>query len=58
MLDPFDIKLLSALQRDASLTNAALSELVHLSPSQCSRRRSALEQAGLIRGYRAMLDAR
>ncbi len=58
MLDSFDITILAALQRDASLTNAALSERINLSASQCSRRRSALEKAGYIRGYRAELDAR
>ncbi len=40
------------------MTNAALSERVNLSPSQCSRRRSALEKAGYILGYYAELDAR
>jgi DNA-binding Lrp family transcriptional regulator len=29
---------------------------VNLSPSQCSRRRQRLEEEGLIRGYRAVLD--
>ena len=57
-LDDFDLKILMLLQRDASLTNAGLAEQVNLSPSQCSRRRSALEAASLIRGYRAELDAR
>jgi DNA-binding Lrp family transcriptional regulator len=57
-LDTFDRALLRALQRDASLTNAGLAELVNLSPSQCSRRRTALEQAGVIEGYAARLDAR
>jgi DNA-binding Lrp family transcriptional regulator len=33
-----------------------LSERVNLSPSQCSRRRQRLEEEGLIRGYRAVLD--
>ena len=56
-LDAFDRRILSALQADASLTNAVLSERVNLSPSQCSRRRIALEDAGYIRGYRAELDA-
>lgn len=55
-LDRHDRRILDALQRDGALTNAALSEIVHLSPSQCSRRRAALESAGLIRGYRAVLD--
>lgn len=57
MLDPFDIEILRVLQSDADLTNVELSKRVHLSPSQCSRRRSALEKAGIIRGYRADLDA-
>jgi DNA-binding Lrp family transcriptional regulator len=56
-LDGFDMKILSSLQDDANLTNAALAELVALSPSQCSRRRIVLEQAGYIKGYRAELDA-
>ncbi|WCR09913.1 Lrp/AsnC family transcriptional regulator [Paracoccus stylophorae] len=56
-LDSFDIALLAALQRDGSMTNAALAEIVNLSPSQCSRRRAALEQAGVIEGYVARLSA-
>src|SRR4051795_4267208 len=55
-LDKFDRKLLSLLQEDARLTNSDLSERVNLSPSQCSRRRQRLEEEGLIRGYRAVLD--
>ena len=57
-MDAFDIAILDVLQSDASLTNADLSERVHLSPSQCSRRRTALETSGIIQGYRAVLDAR
>ena len=56
-LDSFDIALLAALQRDGSMTNAALADIVNLSPSQCSRRRAALEQAGVIEGYVARLSA-
>jgi DNA-binding Lrp family transcriptional regulator len=56
-MDGYDLAILDALQHDGSLTNAALGERVHLSASQCSRRRAALEQAGLIRGYAARLDA-
>jgi DNA-binding Lrp family transcriptional regulator len=57
-LDDFDRAILSALQKDASLTNARLGDLVHLSTSQCSRRRIALEQAGYIERYTAKLSAR
>ncbi|KXF78011.1 AsnC family transcriptional regulator [Paramesorhizobium deserti] len=56
-LDSFDIAILAALQRDGSMTNAALAEVVNLSPSQCSRRRAALEEAGIIEGYTARLSA-
>ncbi|WP_423208324.1 Lrp/AsnC family transcriptional regulator [Paracoccus yeei] len=56
-LDRFDLGILAALQRDGALTNAALSGLVNLSASQCSRRRAALEEAGVIEGYSARLSA-
>jgi len=55
-IDGFDRKILSLLQEDARLTNNDLSERVNLSPSQCSRRRQRLEEEGLIKGYRAVLD--
>lgn len=56
-LDSFDIAILAALQRDGAMTNAALAEVANLSASQCSRRRAALEQAGVIEGYSARLSA-
>lgn len=55
-IDKFDRKILALLQADARLTNNDLSERVNLSASQCSRRRQRLEEAGLIQGYRAVLD--
>lgn len=58
LLDRYDRQILDALQKNGALTNAGLSEIVNLSPSQCSRRRSALEAAGLIDGYKALLNAR
>ena len=57
-LDRYDRTLLEALQRDGSLSNAALAERVNLSASQVSRRRAALERAGIIEGYTARLNAR
>ncbi|WP_349038750.1 Lrp/AsnC family transcriptional regulator [Pseudotabrizicola sp. 4114] len=57
ILDSFDVAILVALQKDGAMTNAALSEVVNLSASQCSRRRAALEQAGVIEGYTARLSA-
>ena len=55
-LDLFDRRILAALQRDGRMTSVALAELVHLSASQCARRVQRLEEAGVIRSYRAVLD--
>ena len=55
-MDRYDRRILEELQKDARLTNNDLSERVNLSPSQCSRRRTRLEQEGFIRGYFADLD--
>jgi DNA-binding Lrp family transcriptional regulator len=55
-MDDFDLKLLQALQEDGRLTNNDLADRVGLSASQCSRRRSALENAGIIEGYQAALS--
>lgn len=57
-LDRTDRKILALLQQDGSLSNLELAEQVGLSPSPCSRRVKALEDSGLIVGYRALLDAR
>lgn len=54
-VDAFDLKLLAHLQEDASRTNSELGMLIHLSASQVSRRRQRLENAGVIRRYRADL---
>lgn len=54
-MDEFDLKLLDALQRDGRLTNHELAGIVGLSASQCSRRRAALEDDGIIESYRAMI---
>jgi DNA-binding Lrp family transcriptional regulator len=55
-MDDFDLKLLQALQEDGRLTNNDLADRVGLSASQCSRRRAALENAGVIEGYQAALS--
>ena len=57
-IDEFDLRILHALQDDGRLTNQDLADSVGLSPSQCSRRRIALEDAGIIEGYRANLSSR
>ena len=56
-LDAIDRRILTALQADARISNAALAEAVGLSPSPCLRRVRALEGAGVIKGYAALLEA-
>ena len=55
-LDSVDRRMLEILQREGRISNAALAERLHLSPSPCLRRLRALERGGVISGYRAMLD--
>jgi len=57
-LNRTDRRLLEILQRDGRLTNLELAERVSLSPSACLRRIRALESAGVIRRYVALVDAR
>lgn len=54
-LDDTDLRLLTALQQDATLTSEALGRRLNLSPSQVGRRRQRLETEGYIEGYRARL---
>ena len=55
-LKPTDLRILTELQQDASLTNVELARRVHLSPSPCLARVKALEAAGVIRRYVALAD--
>ncbi len=55
-LDRIDHQILTLLQKDGRLTNAALAEQVHLSASACLRRVQRLEHDGVIAGYTALLD--
>jgi DNA-binding Lrp family transcriptional regulator len=57
-LDTIDRAILEQLQSDGRLSNVELAQRVHLSPSACLRRVKALEDAGVIAGYVALLDAR
>jgi Lrp/AsnC family leucine-responsive transcriptional regulator len=57
-LDRYDQQILELLQQDARLNNQDLAERIGLSPSPCLRRVRALEESGLIVGYRALLDAK
>lgn len=55
-MDKFDQRILHQLERNGRISNAQLAERVGLSASACLRRVQALENAGVIRGYRAILD--
>lgn len=55
-LDRIDLAMLDHLQRDGRATTVDLSDAVGLSPSPCHRRQKLLEEAGIIRGYVALLD--
>jgi Lrp/AsnC family leucine-responsive transcriptional regulator len=57
-LDRFDQHILEVLQHDGRINNQDLADRIGLSPSPCLRRVRALEESGLIVGYRALLDAR
>jgi Lrp/AsnC family transcriptional regulator, leucine-responsive regulatory protein len=57
-LEPRDLRILDLLQRDSRLSNQELAERVGMSASACWRRVRALEEAGVIRGYRAEIDPR
>ena len=57
-LDDLDASILRYLQRNGRATNFEVGESVGLSASAASRRIQSLEAAGVIRGYRAMIDDR
>jgi Lrp/AsnC family transcriptional regulator, leucine-responsive regulatory protein len=57
-LDSIDRRILTVLQKSGRMSNADLSERVHLSPSACHRRVQRLEKDGFIRDYVAMVDPR
>lgn len=55
-LDRIDLRILDELQKDARITNKALSEKVGLSPSPCLQRVKRLEDIGLISGYLGLIN--
>ncbi|MBN8441072.1 MAG: Lrp/AsnC family transcriptional regulator [Thauera sp.] len=57
-LDRYDRQILDVLQQDGRISNQDLADRIALSPSSCLRRLRALEESGLITGYRALLDAK
>ena len=57
-LDSTDLRILAALQADGALSNVELARRVHLSPSPCLTRVKALEAAGVIESYVALVNAK
>jgi len=55
-LDATDWRILKELQADGRMTNIALANRIGLSAPPCLRRVRALEEAGLISGYTALID--
>ena len=55
-MDAIDRAILRELQADGRLTNQELAARVGLTPSPCLRRVRQLEEDGVIRGYRAVID--
>lgn len=56
--DRYDLQILRLLQENGRLSNQELADRIGLSPSPCLRRVRVLEDAGVIAGYRALIDAK
>src|SRR6266700_4430474 len=57
-LDAVDRQILKELQGDGRMTNVELARRVGISAPPCLRRVRAREEAGFIKGYRALLDGK
>ncbi len=55
-IDDTDLRLLEALQRDASVSNQDLAQALGVSPATCLRRTRRLREAGLIERQMAILS--
>jgi DNA-binding Lrp family transcriptional regulator len=55
-LDRFDLHILRVLQEQGDIGPSEMSEKVHLSTSQCSRRMQQLRRDGYVKAVRAVLD--
>ncbi|MEL7106069.1 MAG: Lrp/AsnC family transcriptional regulator [Pseudomonadota bacterium] len=55
-IDQINDRILQVLAADGRIANTELADRVGLSPSACLRRVQDLERAGIIKGYRAVID--
>lgn len=51
-----EAKILGVLQQEGRLSNVELAKRVHMSESPCLRKTKALEEEGILTGYRAVVD--
>ena len=58
VLDSYDKEILRVIQDNGKITNQDLADSVDLSPSACLRRVKALEEAGVISGYKCVVNAK
>lgn len=58
VLDAIDHAIIAELEKDGRLSNTELARRVSLTPAPCLRRVQRMERAGVIRGYRAIIDPR
>ena len=56
-MDEVDRSILMVLEGDGRISNAELAARVGLSASPCLRRVRRMEESGVIRGYRAVVDS-
>lgn len=57
-IDRYDRQILQVIQKEGRISNQDLADRIGLSPSPCLRRLRTLEEAGVVTGYRALLDAK
>ena len=57
-IDRYDRQILAILQENGRISNQDLADRIGLSPSPCLRRVRTLEDAGIVLGYRALLNAK
>jgi Lrp/AsnC family leucine-responsive transcriptional regulator len=55
-IDGIDRRIIAAVQNDGRISTHDLAAQVGLSPSPCARRLRLLEEAGIIKGYTAVID--
>ncbi|GAA2683345.1 Lrp/AsnC family transcriptional regulator [Streptomyces lunalinharesii] len=55
-MDEVDRAIVAVLEQEGRISNSELAARVGLSPSPCLRRVRQLEETGVIRGYRAVVD--